>query len=145
MGLFDPISTAATGAEASQTWLNAISDNIANMNDVTSTSEAAYQPRFVLMTAVPGPGPGTGPGASSEAGIGSGVAVAGIALGSPAGVEEYEPTSPLADSNGMVRSADVDLGQQMTDMMLAQRGYEANLATISHAEAAYQAALGLQV
>ncbi len=145
MGLFDPISTAVSGAQASQTWLNAISDNIANMNDVTSTSQAAYQPRFVLMTALPGPAPGTGPGTSSEAGIGSGVAVTGIALGSPAGAEEYDPTSPLADSKGMVRAADVDLGQQMTDMMLAQRGYEANLATISHAEAAYQAALGLRV
>jgi flagellar basal-body rod protein FlgC len=51
----------------------------------------------------------------------------------------------LADKNGMVRAANVDLGQQMTNMMLAQRGYEANLATISQAEGAYKAALGLQV
>ena len=71
--------------------------------------------------------------------------MAGIALGSPAGVEEYDPSSPLADKQGMVRVTNVDLGQQMTDMMLAQRGYEANLATISQAETAYQAALGLQV
>jgi len=145
MGLFDPISTATTGVQASETWLNAISDNIANMNDVTSTSQGAYQQRFVVMTALPGPQAGTGPGAGSATGVGSGVAVTGIALGSPAGVEEYDPTNPLADSTGMVRAADVDLGQQMTNMMLAQRGYEANLATISQAEAAYQAALGLQV
>ncbi|MGO9659387.1 MAG: flagellar basal body rod C-terminal domain-containing protein [Acidimicrobiales bacterium] len=45
----------------------------------------------------------------------------------------------------MVRAADVDLGQQMTNMMLAQRGYEANLATITQAENAYQTALGLRV
>jgi flagellar basal-body rod protein FlgC len=151
MGLFDPISTAVTGVEANQTWLNAISDNIANMNDVTSTSQAAYQERFVVTTPLPGtaggtePGSGTGAGSGTAASIGSGVEVAGIALGSPAGVEEYDPTSPLADSKGMVRAADVDLGQQMTDMMLAQRGYEANLATISQAESAYQAAMGLQV
>jgi flagellar basal-body rod protein FlgC len=88
---------------------------------------------------------GTGPSSGTAAGTGSGVAVTGIALGSPAGVEEYDPTSPLADKKGMVRAADVDLGQQMTDMMLAQRGYEANLATISQAENAYQAALGLRV
>jgi flagellar basal-body rod protein FlgC len=147
MGLFDPISTAVTGVDASETWLNAISDNIANMNDVTSTSQAAYQQRFVVMQAIPGQSgsTGTATGTVTGAAIGGGVAVAGVALGSPAGVEEYDPTSPLADSKGMVRAADVDLGQQMTDMMLAQRGYEANLATISQAENAYQAALGLHV
>jgi flagellar basal-body rod protein FlgC len=145
MGLFDPISTAVTGVDANQTWLNAISDNIANMNDVTSTSQGAYQARFVVTAPLAGATGGTGPSSGTAAGTGSGVAVTGIALGSPAGVEEYDPTSPLADKKGMVRAADVDLGQQMTDMMLAQRGYEANLATISQAENAYQAALGLRV
>jgi flagellar basal-body rod protein FlgC len=145
MGLFDPITTAVTGVDASETWLNAISDNIANMNDVTSTSQAAYQERFVLMQSVPGQAGGTGDGAASDAAIGGGVTVAGIALGSPQGVEEHDPGSTLADKNGMVRAANVDLGQQMTNMMLAQRGYEANLATISQAENAYQAALGLHV
>jgi flagellar basal body rod protein FlgC len=33
----------------------------------------------------------------------------------------------------------------MSDMMMAQNGYEANLATVSQAEQAYQAALGLHV
>jgi flagellar basal-body rod protein FlgC len=145
MGLFDPISTAMTGVDASETWLNAVSDNIANMNDVTSPSQAAYQERFVIMQAVPGQSGGTGNGAASDATIGSGVAVTGVALGSPDGVLEPDPTSPLADKDGMVRAADVDLGQQMTNMMLAQRGYEANLATITQAENAYQAALGLKV
>ncbi len=145
MGLFDPISTAVTGVDANQTWLNAISDNIANMNDVTATSQGAYQARFVMTAPLAGTAAGTGPSSGTAASTGSGVAVTGIALGSPAGVEEYDPTSPLADKKGMVRAADVDLGQQMTDMMLAQRGYEANLATISQAENAYQAALGLRV
>jgi flagellar basal-body rod protein FlgC len=45
----------------------------------------------------------------------------------------------------MVRSANVNLGDQMSDMMMAQNGYEANLATVSQAEQAYQAALGLHV
>jgi flagellar basal-body rod protein FlgC len=145
MGLFDPISTAVTGVNVSQTWMDAISDNIANMNDVTSTSQAAYQPRFVLSTAIPGRVEGTGAGSTVEASIGGGTEVAGIALGSPDGVEEYDPGSPLADKKGMVRAANVDLGQQMTDMIQAQRGYEANLATITQAETAYQAALGLHV
>ncbi len=56
MGLFDPISTAVTGVNVSQTWLDTISDNIANMNDVTSPSQGAYQTRFVVAVCHPGPG-----------------------------------------------------------------------------------------
>jgi flagellar basal-body rod protein FlgC len=145
MGLFDPISTAETGVNVSQTWMDAISDNISNMNDVTSTSQGAYQTRFVVAGDIPGQVEGTGPGSAAEASIGGGTQVEGVALGSPAGALEYDPGSPLADKNGMVRAANVDLGQQMTDMMLAQRGYEANLATISQAESAYQAALNMTV
>jgi flagellar basal-body rod protein FlgC len=145
MGLFDPISTAQTGVNISQTWLDAISENIANMNDVTTTSQGAYQTRFVVAAALPGQPGGTGPGAAADAAIGSGVEVAGIALGSPAGTEVYDPNSPLADSRGMVRAANVNLGDQMTSMIMAQQGYQANLATIGQAEQAYQAALGLKV
>jgi flagellar basal-body rod protein FlgC len=145
MGLFDPISTAETGVNVSQTWMDAISDNISNVNDVTTTSQGAYQTRFVVAGDIPGQVEGTGPGSAAEASIGAGTQVEGTALGSPAGVLEYDPGSPLADKNGMVRAANVDLGQQMTNMMLAQRGYEANLATISQAESAYQAALNMTV
>lgn len=145
MGLFDPISTAITGVNVSQTWLDTISDNIANMNDVTSTSQGAYQTRFVVAADIPGQAEGTGAGAETEASVGGGTEIAGIALGSPDGVLEYDPTNPVADKQGMVRAADVNLGDQMSDMMMAQNGYEANLATISQAEQAYQAALGLQV
>jgi flagellar basal-body rod protein FlgC len=144
MGLFDPISSALSGVDVSQTWMNAISDNIANMNDVTSTSQGAYQARYVVATSVPTQSVATGPGAAATQAIGSGTAVVGIALGSPQGVAVYDPTNPLADKQGMVRAANVDLGQQMTSMLLAERGYQANLAVISQAEGAYQAALGLK-
>jgi flagellar basal-body rod protein FlgC len=145
MGLFDSISTAETGVNVSQTWLDAISDNIANMGDTAPTSEGVYQTRFVVAGSIPGQVEGTGPGSTTEASIGGGTQVLGTALGSPAGVEESEPDNPMADKQGMVRVADVNLGDQMSDMMMAQSGYEANLATITQAEQAYQSALGMTV
>jgi flagellar basal-body rod protein FlgC len=42
-----------------------------------------------------------------------------------------------------VKYPDIDLGDQMTQMMMAQRGYQANLQTIDRATQAYQAALQL--
>ncbi|GAB3861262.1 flagellar basal body rod protein FlgC [Dactylosporangium cerinum] len=36
---------------------------------------------------------------------------------------------------------DVDLGSQMTQMIMAQRGYQANLTVVDRAKDAYQAAI----
>ena len=49
----------------------------------------------------------------------------------------------LADAEGYVKYPDVDLGDQMTQLMMAQRGYQANLAVVERATSAYQAALQL--
>ena len=47
---------------------------------------------------------------------------------------------------GLADRGQVDVyKRQMSDMMMAQNGYEANLATVSQAEQAYQAALGMHI
>lgn len=43
---------------------------------------------------------------------------------------EYDPDHPDADANGMVRYPDVDLIEEMTRMVNANRLYEANLSVI---------------
>ena len=58
----------------------------------------------------------------------------GAEFGNPEGRVSYEPNHPLADDNGMVRRADLDLTDQMVYMQLAQRGYQANVATFEHAK-----------
>ena len=73
-------------------------------------------------------------------GIG-GAQVAGLELGSPEGRLVYDPTHPYADEGGYVRMPDIDLGSQMSQMIMAQRGYQANLAVVDRAKDAYQAAL----
>jgi flagellar basal-body rod protein FlgC len=72
-----------------------------------------------------------------------GVQVAGVQFGSAQGRTVYEPGNPLADKDGNVKYPDIDLGDQMTQMMMAQRGYQANLSVIDRATQAYQAALQL--
>jgi flagellar basal-body rod protein FlgC len=103
------------------------------MNDVKPTSEAAFQQRFIQAQAV----------GYSPNGIGSGAEVAGVTYGSAEGRLVSEPNNPLADANGMVRYPDVDLGEQMSQLLLAQRGYQANLAVVERAKDAYQQALEL--
>ena len=64
-------------------------------------------------------------------------------FGSGEGRLVYEPDHPLADDTGYVKYPDIDLGDQMSQMIMAQRGYQANLAVVERATNAYQAALQL--
>ena len=70
-----------------------------------------------------------------------GVRVAGAQFGDPEGRLVYEPTHPLADAEGYVRYPDIDLGEQMGHLIMAQRGYQANAAVVDRAKTAYEAAL----
>ncbi len=42
-----------------------------------------------------------------------------------------------------MRYPDIDLASQMTQLIMAQRGYQANLTVIDRAKDSYQAALGI--
>mgnify|MGYP002779002751 CR=1 FL=1 len=63
--------------------------------------------------------------------------------GDPEGRIVYEPDHPMANADGYVRYPDIDLGDQMVQLLMAQRGYQANLAVVERATSAYQAALQL--
>ena len=123
--MFEALNMSGSGMAVHQAWMDAISDNIANVNTVRRTSQAAYQSRYVVA-------------ANKESG---GVEVAGIALSSPIGKLTYDPTNPLADASGLVRLPDVDLGEQLTTSIMAQRGYEANITQLDRVKSAYQAAI----
>ena len=66
---------------------------------------------------------------------------AGIALGSAVGRVVSDPTNPLADAQGNVRQPDIDMSSQMTQLIIAQRAYQADAAVIDRAKATYEAAL----
>jgi flagellar basal-body rod protein FlgC len=131
-GIFGAIGIAGTGLTVARKWLDAVSDNIANMNNATSTSNDAFQARYIIARAVDY-GSGT-----------EGVEVGGAVFsGKTEGRVVYEPDHPLADENGNVRYPDINLSDQMGQLMMAQRAYQANLAIVDRARDAYQSAIQL--
>jgi len=130
MTMFAAFDVAGSGLLATRKWLDAVSDNIANMNEVSRTDEKAFQARMVVAQA-------------EQYGNAGGVRVAGAMFGDPEGRMVHQPDHPLADELGYVRVPDIDLGDQMTQLMIAQRGYEANLSVVKHAQDAYTSALQL--
>lgn len=127
-GPFHSLSISGSGMDVYQTWLDAVADNIANINNITSTDEAAFRERVVVARAREGRRP-------------AGVTVDRLELGDAEGEIFYQPNHTLADEEGFVRRPSVDLTQQMTHMLVAQRAYQANLSAFRTAREAYQRAL----
>lgn len=130
MTMFGAIHTAGSGLRLNRTWIDAVSDNIANINTVRPMDDNAFQSRMVMAQAV-------------DYGEAGGVRVAGAAFGNPEGRIRYEPDHPFADEDGLVRYPDIDLADQMSQLMIAQRAYQANVAVVERARGAYEAALTL--
>jgi flagellar basal-body rod protein FlgC len=130
--MFDVITTAGTGLQSYRTWLDAIADNIANVNDVSPTSGAAFQEQYVQTTELPGAN-----------GIGAGVGVTSLSSDTGPGIEVQDPTNPLADKQGYVLRANVDLSEQMGDMIMAQRAFQANADVVTNAKQTYESAIDI--
>ena len=132
MAIFDTLGISASGLMVNRKWMDAVSDNMSNLNTVNPYDQAPFKERLVVAQAVDY-GSGTG-----------GVRVARVEFGGdPEGRIVYEPDHPLANEEGYVRYPDIDMGDQMVSLLMAQRGYQANLAVVERATNAYQAALQL--
>ncbi|MFL6061050.1 MAG: flagellar basal body rod protein FlgC [Marmoricola sp.] len=125
MGAFDMLSIANSALGMHQTWLDALANNIANVNTVMPTSGKAFQGQMVIAGARPG----------------GGVDVAGIAYSDPTGRVVNDPESALADADGNVRMPDIDLASQMSQLVMAQRGFQASVQVTKNAQDTYTAAL----
>ena len=123
---FDAIGIAGTGLSAHRKWLDAISDNIANVNTATPAGQDMFREKYVTV---------------AEGTRTPGVYVTGVRDSTAEGRLVYEPEHPYADENGYVQYPNVDLGDQMSMLILAQRGYQANAAVIDRAKTSYEAAL----
>lgn len=149
MGMFSALDSSASGAKVSRIWLDVISDNVANVNTVRPFGEEPFRARLVQAQ-------------SYENGDNRGAEVVKV-IESP---EDYElvwdPDNPLAgkarngpedpgpdyagDANvGYVKRPIVDMSVEMTNMLIAQRGYQANLSVMDRVRDSYKAALSIGV
>jgi flagellar basal-body rod protein FlgC len=143
MSLFGSIDIAATGVTTEQTWLDTIASNVANANDVSAPNQPIYQEQEVLVQPVEtAPVPGAVNATTSP--LGAGVRVDAIVTPLPNGQLAYDPTSVLANAQGYVKTPGISLAAQLGNLVNAQSSYQANVAVINQAKAAYEAILGIQ-
>lgn len=125
MGAFDMLRIAGSSMGVHQTWLDTLASNIANVNTVTSTDQDAFQAQMLVVRPLPE----------------GGVEVAGLAQSDPEGRLVHDPGNPLADENGYVRAPEMDLSSQMTQLIMAQRGFQAAVQVTKDAQDTYNSAL----
>ncbi len=131
--MFNAINTAGTGLTAYRTWIDVIANNIANVNDESPTSTPAFEAQYVQAQ----------PAAEGANGLGSGVEVTDLPRSGSPGLSVYEPNSPLADNNGMVRRPDIDMSEQMGNLIVAQRAFQANANVVERAKDVYEAGIAI--
>ncbi|MDP9821715.1 flagellar basal body rod protein FlgC [Nocardioides massiliensis] len=125
MSAFHLLGVAGSSLGFHQTWLDALAHNIANVNTVRSTEEDAFQAQMLVARSRPG----------------GGVEVAGIVTSDPDGRVVHQPDHPLADADGNVRLPEVDMPSQMSQLVMAQRGFQASVSVTKNAQDVYTSAL----
>ena len=138
MPTFSIFDIAGSGMSAQSVRLNATASNLANADSVAATPEAAYRAKHPVFQAIE---PATAGTPSPAGNPGAAVRVAGVIESVDAPERRYQPGHPLADAEGYVRYPDIDMSSQMTQLIMAQRGYQANAAVVDRAKETYMAAL----
>ncbi len=118
MSIINAIDAAGSGILAQSKRLEAISSNIANMDTVAQTPDAAFKAKLAHFKTI-------------QKNSAEGVVVDKI-IESEAPVKViFMPDHPMADENGYVYGSNVNREEQVADMVSAQTSYELNVQTIT--------------
>ncbi len=118
--MINAIGIALSGLNAASQQIDASAANIANAGDagsLTNPSQAPYTPVTVQQT--------TGAGGSVNT---------VVVPKTPPFVPAFDPSSPFANSSGLVGEPNVDLTQEAVNIDVAKTAYRANLAVIKTAK-----------
>jgi flagellar basal-body rod protein FlgC len=125
MGTAQPLSVfdiAGRAMAAQLVRLNTTASNLANAGSVAGSAAEAYQPRKPVFAT-------TFDGASRAT-----VDVAEIATGTAQPERRHDPGHPLANADGDVFVAAVDVNQELVEMMETSRQYQNNVEVLSTAK-----------
>ncbi len=147
--MFRPLAIAASGLSAQRARMDAIANNIANAETTRTDAGGPYRRQVVQLEANTPPDRtfATGPSLDLDLpalpfqGEDGGVRVTGTAEDTRESVPVYDPGHPDADETGYVRYPNVQISQEMVEMMIAQRAYEANATVFQVLKSVLQKAL----
>ncbi|GHV48940.1 flagellar basal-body rod protein FlgC [Synergistales bacterium] len=134
MRVFDSMEVTGSALTAHRLWMDTISSNLANINTTRTAGGGPYTRKMPLFAEM------------LDKTIGGyedigGVRVAEIVADQTPPRLAYQPEHPDANEDGYVAFPNVNLVKEMTDMLVASRAYEANLAVADSAKSMWTGAL----
>ncbi len=126
--VFNVMGVSSSGMIVQQQKLQAIAENIANMNSYRSSDGTPYKRRSLVVRTLPG----TNEPFVSE-----------VKEDNSSAEKVYDPGNPMADENGFVAISGYSLSQEMSDMAVTRRMYEANAAVFSSAKQVAQTIMNI--
>lgn len=120
------INSTAAALTAERVRLDVIAQNIANANTTRGADGQPYQRQQVVFETLLQQQPGAN-------GLPTSVQIAHVQPDTRPPQLVYNPGHPDADADGMVKMPNVNLHEEMADMIVASRAFEANLAVVHNA------------
>jgi flagellar basal-body rod protein FlgC len=132
MSMFDAMEISSSGLSAQRTRMKVISSNIANINTTRTPNGGPYRRRDVIFGALPAERNFQEELVSQTVDKGNRhVKVLGVVEDSRAPKLKYDPNHPDANEEGYVALPNIDIAEEMTNLMISKRSFEANIAAIN--------------
>ncbi len=133
MDPFGIFKVSASALEAQRARMNVLASNMANAQSTKTDNGKPYARKDVVFSSMPlNPNPSKGL---------EGVKVTNIVEDSTPPITIYDPGHPDADENGYVTMPNINVIEEMTNMMMALRVYEANVTAFNLSKSMFQKTL----
>ena len=131
----DIFKVSASALEAQRLRMNTIASNMANAQTTKTDGGGPYVRKDVVFSTM---AVGSKPSEKLD-----GVRVSQIVEDKKPPVTVYDPGHPDADENGYVTMPNINVIEEMVNMMMALRAYEANVKSFNTSKAMFQKVLEL--
>ena len=132
MSMFDTFEISSSGLAAQRMRMKIISSNIANVNTTRTPGGGPYRKRDVIFGAMPTHKSFHEELVNQEKDNGvREVKVLGIVEDTKPPKLKYDPSHPDANEEGYVELPNIEIVEEITNMMIAKRSFEANIAAFN--------------
>jgi flagellar basal-body rod protein FlgC len=134
MDSFGAFSISASALAAQRQRMNVIASNMANAHSTRTTDGGPYRRQDVIFT--------TDPLGLGQEGV-AGVRVSGVVKDESPFRMVFDPGHPDADKEGYVSLPNISVIEEMVNMMMASRAYEASISAFNMSKAMFMKTLDL--
>ena len=133
MDSFAIFKVSASALDAQRGRMNTIASNMANIHSTQTEAGGPYKRKDVVFSTMPID--------SDKSSVMEGVKLAQVVDSQEPFKKIYDPAHPDADKEGFVSMPNINIMEEMVNMMMAVRAYEANVTTFNMSKSMFLKAL----